>query len=120
MHYSAFMDCVDLNLLTALDVLLTEGSVTGAARRFGLSSSPMSAVHSRGFEHVFGKGSKFPRSTRTGSGAFGTADCTRGGRNQPRMYLLNQSIVRCQARSAAALLYRSGVASQLKPCTAPG
>jgi ribose transport system substrate-binding protein len=40
--------------------------------------------------------------------------------NQPRTYLLNQSIVRCQARSAAALLYRSGVASQLKPCTAPG
>jgi hypothetical protein len=38
---------------------------------------------------------------------------------QPRTYLLNQSIVRCQARSAAALLYRSGVASQLKPCTAP-
>src|SRR5438034_11850069 len=32
-----------------------------------------------------------------------------GGRNQPRTYLLNQSIVRCQARSAAALLYRSGV-----------
>jgi hypothetical protein len=26
------------------------------------------------------------------------------GRNQPRTYLLNQSIVRCQARSAAALL----------------
>jgi hypothetical protein len=42
------------------------------------------------------------------------------GRNQLRTYLLNQSIVRCQARSAAALLYRSGVASQLKPCTAPG
>jgi hypothetical protein len=42
------------------------------------------------------------------------------GRNQPRTYLLNQSIVRCQARSAATLLYRSGVASQLKPCTAPG
>jgi hypothetical protein len=31
-------------------------------------------------------------------------------------YFLNQSIVRCQAGSAAALLYRSGVASQLKPC----
>lgn len=40
--------------------------------------------------------------------------------NQTRTYLLNQSIVRCQAKSAAALLYRSGVASQLKPCTAPG
>jgi hypothetical protein len=34
---------------------------------------------------------------------------------QTRTYLLNQSIVRCHARSAAALLYRSGVASQLKP-----
>jgi hypothetical protein len=33
----------------------------------------------------------------------------------PRTYLLNQSIVRCHARSAAALLYRSGVASQLNP-----
>jgi hypothetical protein len=41
-------------------------------------------------------------------------------RDQARTYLLNQSIVRCQAKSAAALLYRSGVASQLKPCTAPG
>jgi hypothetical protein len=42
------------------------------------------------------------------------------GRNQARRFLLNQSMVRCQAKSAAALLYRSGVASQLKPCTAPG
>ena len=40
--------------------------------------------------------------------------------NQLRTYLLSQWIVRCQARSAATLLYRSGVASQLKPCTAPG
>jgi hypothetical protein len=55
-----------------------------------------------------------------GSGASGTANRTCAGRTQPRTYLLNQSIVRCQARSAAALLYRSGVASQLKPCTAPG
>ncbi len=60
------------------------------------------------------------RSTRSISGASSTANCTRGGRNQACTYLLNQSIVRCQARSAAALLYRSGVASQLKPCTAPG
>jgi len=29
---------------------------------------------------------------------------TSAGRNQPRTYLLNQSMVRCQARSAAALL----------------
>src|SRR6266446_9460724 len=41
-------------------------------------------------------------------------------RNQLRRYLLNQPIVRPHARSAAALLYRSGVASQLKPCTALG
>ncbi|RWP12281.1 LysR family transcriptional regulator, partial [Mesorhizobium sp.] len=33
---------VDLNLLVALDVLLAEGSVTGAARRLGLSASAMS------------------------------------------------------------------------------
>lgn len=36
------MDHVDLNLLRALDVLLAEGSVTGAARRLGLSASAMS------------------------------------------------------------------------------
>ncbi len=35
-------DVVDLNLLNALDVLLAEGSVIGAARRLGLSSSAMS------------------------------------------------------------------------------
>ena len=29
------MDNVDMNLLAALDVLLAEGSVTGAARRLG-------------------------------------------------------------------------------------
>ena len=36
------MDAVDLNLLRALDVLLAEGSVIGAARRLGLSPSAMS------------------------------------------------------------------------------
>jgi DNA-binding transcriptional LysR family regulator len=36
------MDNEDLNLLAALDALLTEGSVTGAAHRLGLSSSAMS------------------------------------------------------------------------------
>ena len=36
------MNDVDLNLLPALDALLTEGSVTGAARRLGLSVSAMS------------------------------------------------------------------------------
>lgn len=37
----------DLNLLIALDVLLTEGSVAGAARRLGLSASAMSRTLSR-------------------------------------------------------------------------
>jgi DNA-binding transcriptional LysR family regulator len=32
---------IDLNLLTALDALLAEGSVAGAARRLGLSASAM-------------------------------------------------------------------------------
>lgn len=36
-----------LNLLVALDVLLAEGSVTGAARRLGLSSSAMSRTLTR-------------------------------------------------------------------------
>ncbi|GLK71534.1 LysR family transcriptional regulator [Ancylobacter dichloromethanicus] len=41
------MDTTDLNLLPALDALLTEGSVTGAARRLGLSSSAMSRTLAR-------------------------------------------------------------------------
>lgn len=41
------MDGVDLNLLVALDALLAEGSVTGAARRLGLSSSAMSRTLTR-------------------------------------------------------------------------
>ncbi|MGS0891582.1 LysR family transcriptional regulator [Burkholderia stagnalis] len=41
------MEDIDLNLLTALDVLLTEGSVTGAARRLGLSTSAMSRTLTR-------------------------------------------------------------------------
>jgi DNA-binding transcriptional LysR family regulator len=41
------MKSVDLNLLTALDVLLAEGSVTGAARRLGLSTSAMSRTLTR-------------------------------------------------------------------------
>lgn len=41
------MDNPDLNLLGALDVLLTEGSVTNAARRLGLSSSAMSRTLTR-------------------------------------------------------------------------
>lgn len=38
---------IDLNLLVALDVLLAEGSVTGAARRLGLSISAMSRTLTR-------------------------------------------------------------------------
>jgi DNA-binding transcriptional LysR family regulator len=41
------MDTIDLNLLVALDVLLAEGSVTGAARRLGLSASAMSRTLTR-------------------------------------------------------------------------
>jgi DNA-binding transcriptional LysR family regulator len=41
------MQNVDLNLLVALDVLLAEGSVTGAARRLGLSASAMSRTLAR-------------------------------------------------------------------------
>src|ERR1700722_19184007 len=41
------MDSMDMNLLLALDALLAEGSVTGAARRLGLSSSAMSRTLAR-------------------------------------------------------------------------
>ncbi|WP_111428538.1 LysR family transcriptional regulator [Rhodobacteraceae bacterium DSL-40] len=41
------MNGIDLNLLPALDALLAEGSVTGAARRLGLSSSAMSRTLAR-------------------------------------------------------------------------
>jgi DNA-binding transcriptional LysR family regulator len=41
------MSAVDLNLLPALDALLAEGSVAGAARRLGLSPSAMSRTLAR-------------------------------------------------------------------------
>lgn len=41
------MPDLDLNLLAALDVLLSEGSVTGAARKLGLSASAMSRTLTR-------------------------------------------------------------------------
>jgi DNA-binding transcriptional LysR family regulator len=41
------MSEIDLNLLPALDALLAEGSVTGAARRLGLSTSAMSRTLAR-------------------------------------------------------------------------
>lgn len=46
-RYAPRMDSVDLNLLPALDALLAEGSVTGAARRLGLSASAMSRTLAR-------------------------------------------------------------------------
>ena len=46
-HYAGAMTRVDLNLLTALDALLTECSVTGAARRLNLSVSAMSRTLTR-------------------------------------------------------------------------
>lgn len=45
--YSLPMQGVDLNLLVALDALLAERSVTGAARRLGLSPSAMSRTLAR-------------------------------------------------------------------------
>ena len=41
------MTVVELNSLTALDALLAEGSVVGAARRLGLSASAMSRTLAR-------------------------------------------------------------------------
>ena len=41
------MEELDLNLLVALDALLAEGSVTGAARRLRLSASAMSRTLTR-------------------------------------------------------------------------
>ncbi|WP_176039256.1 LysR family transcriptional regulator [Burkholderia stabilis] len=41
------MEDIDLNLVTALDALLSESSVTGAARRLGLSTSAMSRTLTR-------------------------------------------------------------------------
>ncbi len=45
--YSVPMSHPDLNLLITLDVLLSEGSVAGAARRLGLSPSAMSRALAR-------------------------------------------------------------------------
>jgi DNA-binding transcriptional LysR family regulator len=47
MRKGSAMDPVDLNLLLALDALLAEGGVTGAARRLGLSPSAMSRTLAR-------------------------------------------------------------------------
>ena len=41
------MEEPDLNLLVALDALLADGTVAGAARRLGLSSSAMSRTLAR-------------------------------------------------------------------------
>src|SRR5271167_1417197 len=45
--YFRRMADIDLNLLIALDALLAEGSVVGAARRLGLSASAMSRTLAR-------------------------------------------------------------------------
>lgn len=45
--YPVRMENIDLNLVTALDALLSESSVTGAARRLGLSTSAMSRTLTR-------------------------------------------------------------------------
>ncbi len=45
--YAPAMSDIDLNLLVALDALLAESSVAGAARRLGLSSSAMSRTLAR-------------------------------------------------------------------------
>lgn len=47
MPYAVRMEDIDLNLVAALDVLLTEASVTAAARRLGLSTSAMSRTLAR-------------------------------------------------------------------------
>jgi DNA-binding transcriptional LysR family regulator len=46
-RYFPRMASTDLNLLTALDALLAEGTVAGAARRMGLSASAMSRTLAR-------------------------------------------------------------------------
>ena len=46
-RYLPSMAKIDLNLLTALDALLVEGTVMGAARRLGLSASAMSRTLAR-------------------------------------------------------------------------
>jgi DNA-binding transcriptional LysR family regulator len=46
-RYGQSMPSADLNLLVVLDVLLAESSVTGAARRLGLSPSAMSRTLAR-------------------------------------------------------------------------
>jgi DNA-binding transcriptional LysR family regulator len=65
------MDDVDLNLLLALDALLAEGSVTGAARRLGLSASAMSRTLGR-LRSVTGD----PLLVRAGSGLVPTPRAT--------------------------------------------
>ena len=65
------MNDIDLNLLPALDALLTEGSVTGAARRLGLSTSAMSRILAR-LRSLTGD----PLLVRAGSGLVATPRAT--------------------------------------------
>jgi DNA-binding transcriptional LysR family regulator len=61
------MQSIDPNLIRALDALLTEGSVTAAARRLHLSPSAMSRTLTR-IRHVFGD----PLLVRAGRGLVST------------------------------------------------
>ena len=45
-HLSFNQQCIDLNLLLTLGVLLEEGSVTGAAQRLGVTQPAVSAIAS--------------------------------------------------------------------------
>ncbi len=61
------MDDPDFNLLAALDVLLTEESVAGAARRLGLSTSAISRTLNR-LRHPSPQGIvRFPLPVSTGA-----------------------------------------------------
>jgi DNA-binding transcriptional LysR family regulator len=86
------MNDVDLNLLPALDALLTEGSVTGAARRLGLSASAMSRTLAR-LRSMTGD----PLLVRAGSGLVAT----------PRAIMMRDQ-VRDVARDARILLSPQG------------
>jgi len=73
---------------------------TGNCNR--LCSRLLTAISRR--ERGSGRVSKFPRGALRRARARPARKIVPTRRNQARTYLLNQSIVRCQARSAAALL----------------
>jgi DNA-binding transcriptional LysR family regulator len=91
------MNDIDLNLLPALDALLTEGSVTGASRRLGLSTSATSRILAR-LRSMTGD----PLLVRAGAGLVPT----------PRALAMRDR-VRDVARDARALLGRE--ATEIDP-----